>query len=254
MKSFNYLLILIVLIFFASCKKEERPGTAQFNLRLTDSPGDYEEINIDFLEARVHISEGPGWMSLNSNAGIYDLLKLTNGTDTLIANAALPTGTISQLRLILGSNNTIKVDGQIYNLKTPSAEQSGLKLNIHQPLADNITYTILLDFDAARSIVETGNGEYILKPVIRAIAEAIDGGVKGSITPLAANPVVYAISGSDSVGTYPDNSGNFLIKGLNAGSYNIYFSPASGYQDTTVAGVSVTNGIITDMGIIPISQ
>lgn len=252
--NFNSLIILLSIVFLFSCKKDDEAGSAQFQLRLTDSPGNYQEINIDFLEARVHIEEGPGWVSLNSNAGIYDLLKLTNGTDTLIANAQLPVGTITQVRLILGSNNTIKVNDTLYDLKTPSAEQSGLKINVHQTLADDISYTLILDFDAAKSIVESGNGEYILKPVIRAIAQPLDGGIKGVIIPVSANPAVYAISGSDSVSTFPDATGNFLIKGLSAGNYNIYFAPATGYNDTTVTGVVVTTGVITDMGTIPISQ
>lgn len=254
MQLLKILTIALCLLFFYSCKKEEKAGFAQFNLRLTDSPGNYEEINIDFKEARVHINEGPGWVTLSSNPGIYDLLKLTNGTDTLIANASLPIGTISQVRLILGQNNTIKVNGVIHNLLTPSAEQSGLKINVHQPLADNITYTLLLDFDAARSIVETGNGEYILKPVIRAIAQPLDGGIKGVISPVAANPAIYAITGTDSVATYPDGSGNFLIKGLSSGTYSVYFAPSGGFNDTLINGVNVTNGIITDMGLIPLSQ
>ena len=248
------LILLAIVTFLFSCKKEEDGGSAQFQLKLTDSPGDYQEINIDFREARVHISEGPGWITLTSNAGIYDLLKLTNGTDTLIANAQLPVGTISQVRLILGPNNTIKVNDTVYNLETPSAEQSGLKINVHQALADDITYTLLLDFDAAKSIVETGSGGYILKPVIRAIAQALDGGIKGVVSPAASNPAVYAILGTDSVSTFPDATGSFLIKGLAAGNYNIYFAPATGYNDTTVTGVTVTNGVITDMGLIPVSQ
>lgn len=251
-KSYSIMLLAIVAFLF-SCKKQEDGGSAQFQLKLTDSPGNYQEINIDFLEARVHINEGPGWITLTSNAGIYDLLKLTNGTDTLIANALLPVGTISQVRLILGSDNTIKVNDTIHELKTPSAEQSGLKINVHQALADDITYTLLLDFDAAKSIVETGNGEYILKPVIRAIAQPLDGGIKGIVSPAVSNPAVYAILGSDSVSTYPDTNGNFLIKELPAGNYKVCFEPATGYNDTTVTGVVVTTGVITDMGIIPIS-
>ena len=60
-------------------------------------------------------------------------------------------------------------------LTTPSAQHSGLKLNVHAELTEGITYKILLDFDAARSIVKTGSGAYNLKPVIRTITEATSG-------------------------------------------------------------------------------
>ncbi len=252
----TFLLALVAALFtLPACNKDDSNArTAPFQLRLTDSPGNYDEVNIDVLSARVHIDGGIGWVSLATNAGIYDLLQLTNGTDTLIANADLPYGTISQVRLLLGPNSTIKVNGVVHPLATPSAQQSGLKINVHQELLQNITYTILLDFDVAQSIVEHGNGTYSLKPVIRAIANPLDGGIEGTVVPAASSPVVYAINGPDSVSAIADATGYFFIHHLQSGSYNVWFAPDSAYNDTLVSGVSVTTGTITNMGIIPISQ
>jgi len=70
--------------------------------------------------------------------------------------------------LVLGENNTIGVDGEIYDLETPRAQTSGLKIQIHAELEADQSYKILLDFDADNSIIETGNGKYKLKPVINA--------------------------------------------------------------------------------------
>jgi hypothetical protein len=53
-------------------------------------------------------------------------------------------------------------------------------------------YTVLLDFDANKSIVKQGNGTYSLKPVIRTIEQAISGAVKGKITPVGTMAVVEA--------------------------------------------------------------
>ena len=252
-KTYPLLAAFFLLILF-SCKKDNKGDSANLTVKLIDSPGNYEEVNIDISHVQVHIDEGPGWITVPSNPGIYNLLELTNGTDTVIANGDLPTGTISQVRLVLGNNNSIKVNGQTHPLSTPSAQQSGLKINVHQGLKSDFTYTLLLDFDAARSIVETGSGSYILKPVIRAIAQPLDGGISGTVVPIAANPAIYAIKGTDSIGTYPDAAGNFMIKNLVGGYYNVYFSPASGFNDTLVQGVLVQNGFITDMDTIPISQ
>jgi hypothetical protein len=62
--------------------------------------------------------------------------------DTLLGDIELPAGKVSQLRLILGSNNSIKVAGQVLllPLTTPSAQQSGLKVQIHTDLKEGITY------------------------------------------------------------------------------------------------------------------
>ncbi len=44
-------------------------------------------------------------------------------------------------------------------MKTPSAQQSGLKLNVHEEFLQGVAYEYIIDFDAARSIVKTGNGQ-----------------------------------------------------------------------------------------------
>jgi hypothetical protein len=73
---------------------------------------------------------------------------------------------LKELRLILGPGNSVMKDSVLYDLDTPSAQQSGLKIKIDKSLGlafDSLT----VDFDAEKSIVETGNGKFILKPVIR---------------------------------------------------------------------------------------
>lgn len=241
--------VLGFLLF--SCSDDSK--TARLNIRLTDAPGDYEEVNIDIREVKVNSSDGEGedgWKSLDVSAGVYNLLELTNGLDTLLGTADLPAGKISQVRLVLGSENTIMDDGQIYELKTPSAQQSGLKVKVNADLVEGITYTILLDFDVARSVVKTGAPDkYILKPVVRAIAEATAGAIKGTLSNPAASAAVYAIVEADTVGTtFTNDAGMFTIKGLPAGSYTISFSPAEGFVINDMEGVEVTIGVVTDLG------
>jgi len=157
---------LSLLLFVASCSKDSSQ-TATLQVRLTDAPGDYQEVNIDIDSVKVSSSNTSGsnssWVGLDVKKGVYNLLDLTNGLDTLLGTTVLPAGKITQLRLVLGSNNTVKVAGQSYPLSTPSAQQSGLKILINTTLSAGVTYKITLDFDAARSIVVTGNSNYILK-------------------------------------------------------------------------------------------
>ena len=155
----------VMVLFLSGCSvnnNETGSGTTRFNVYLTDAPGKYEEVLIDIQEVKVHVdaedSTG-GWQDIeNVNAGIYNLLDFTNNLDTLLASEEFPSGHISQMRLVLGDNNKVKRDGIYYDLKTPSAQQSGLKLNIHADLEEDIEYDIWIDFDAEKSIVETGNG------------------------------------------------------------------------------------------------
>jgi hypothetical protein len=246
----TFIICIISLFVFSSCDKEEA-GSVEFNIRLTDSPGNYDEVKIDFQRAQIFFEGGQDWISINSFAGFYDLLKLNNGKDTLIASRTIPTGTITQVWLILGTNNTIKVNGQIRPLVIPGAAQASIYINTNITLENNSNYTLLLDFDAARSVVVNASGEYRLYPVVRNISSA-NNGIRGVVTPAAATPAIYAVRGTDSVSTYPDTTGAFLIRGLIPGDYNVYFKPASGYNDTTITGISVKNGSVTVLDTIPI--
>jgi hypothetical protein len=257
MKKKSFIFIAMVSVLLVSCASNDQKATTKFEVRLTDSPGDYQEVNIDIQDVQVNPETGEtGWQSLNVKKGIYNLLNLTNGLDTLLGSALLPTGHLSQVRLVLGTHNTLKMNDQIIALTTPSAQQSGLKLLVNAELKAGITYTLLLDFDAAKSIVSTGNNTFKLKPVIRAIPLALTGAIKGLVVPVLSTPAVYAIMGTDTLATsYADSVyGKFLLQGLPAGIYSISFAPKSGYLPLTKDNVTVSVGIITDLGTSQILQ
>ena len=248
---------VMAAVLISACSDD--PKNARVEIRLTDAPGDYEEVNIDIQEVRVHTNDdnsesGSGWESLDITPGVYNLLEFTNGLDTLLGSVEVPEGKVSQIRLVLGNNNSIKVDGQTYNLSTPSAQQSGLKLNVHQEVRGGITYRFLLDFDAAKSIVLTGAGTYKLKPVIRVITEATSGAIKGSVSNPLASPAVYAIVNQDTLGTsFADTNGGFLIQGLPAGTYRVAFAPGTGFTVADKTNVVVTIGNVTDVGVVVVN-
>ena len=146
------------------------------------------------------------------------------------------------------------MDSVYHALTIPSGSQSGLKLNIHDTLLLGMTYNIWIDFDAGRSIIKTGNGKYKLKPVIRTYTDATTGAIKGIISPDTAANAVMAILGVDTAGTTADSTGAFMIMGLTAGTYSVFFDNTNGYNDTTVSPVSVTNGAISDMGTITMTK
>lgn len=227
---------------------------AHMQVYLTDDPGNYEAVFIDVQDVRINYSSdtAQGWVSLdNVNRGSYDILRLVNDKDTILGKADLKAGRIEQMRLVLGPNNYVIVGGQRYNLETPSAQQSGLKLNIHQDVVAGITYKLTMDFDAGRSIHKTGNGKYILKPVIRTSLQAVGGSVKGYVLPNTVRTGVYAIQGSDTVaGTYTDN-GSYFIRGLSAGTYTLAFIPAdTTYPKQTKTGVAIQTNVVTTIDTV----
>jgi hypothetical protein len=248
--------LLAFTLFYACAKKDSSSNDkARMQIYLTDDPANYEAVIIDVQDIKINYSSDTanGWQSLaNVNHGSYDILRLVNDQDTILADAELNPGKIQQIRLILGPNNFVKVNGQMIPLQTPSAQQSGLKLNIHQDINAGVLYKLLLDFDAARSIVKTGNNKYILKPVIRTSLQAVGGSIKGYVLPNTIQTSVFAIQGPDTIaGTYT-SGGNYLLKGLNAGAYNLAFVPADTptHHIQTRSGVVVTTNMVTTVDTV----
>lgn len=251
MKTRILIIALIVSVaaisIFNSCKKNNtNDGTARLQVFLTDDPGDYKAVYIDVKDVQINMTgdDANGWQSLNGvNAGAYDLLRLVNDEDTILADAEIPSGRLHQIRLVLGTENYVRVEGsnELIKLETPSAQQSGLKLNVQYDVTDERLYTILLDFDVAKSIVNTGNNKYILKPTIRAVLNAVGGTLKGVVMPNTFQTMVYAVQGADTIAsTFTGTTGGYIIKGLPAGSYDVFYRTTDlNYRDSLRTGISV---------------
>ncbi|MGB0838041.1 MAG: DUF4382 domain-containing protein [Flavobacteriaceae bacterium] len=244
-KNFKFAALAVVLFSAISCSKDSdstKPATLTVNL--TDAPGDYQQVNIDVQDVLISSSDDT-WESLsNVNVGVYNLLDFTNGVDTLLTSSTLEAKNISQIRLLLGSNNTVMIDSVLYDLDTPSAEQSGLKLNVNADLEAGIEYAIWLDFDAGKSIVETGNGSYKLKPVIRTYTQALTGSIQGSVCLLDSS--VYISLSNDSgetFGTYADvTTGAYQINGLEPGTYTLTATAGDNYQTVQLEDIVIESG------------
>lgn len=161
----SLLFIAFASVIFNSCKKEE--GTATLTVQLTDTPGTYDAVHVEVIGVEVHTNT-EGWMSVPVTDSIYDLIQLQDSANAVLGSLVIPTGTLSQVRLILGNDNTVTVNSVVFPLSLSSQDESGLKLNIHQELSDDQVYTLELDFDAGQSVIDNGNGTYKLKPVITA--------------------------------------------------------------------------------------
>jgi len=261
MKS-NVLKSLFVFLLFTSalisCSEKDSNEKAKLEVRMTDDPAAYDAVYIDLKDVQINVTgdDDKGWQSLPGvHAGIYNLLNLVNDKDTLLVNADIPSGKLHQIRLVLGTNNSIVANGVTIPLETPSAQQSGLKLNVQQNVNGGILYTMVLDFDAGRSIVTTGNGKFILKPVIRTVLNAVGGSIKGAVTPKSVLTAVYAINGTDTMTTFTDLNGGYLIKGVPAATYTMKYWPAdTTYKSQIKTGVVVTTGNVTVVDTVRLTK
>lgn len=251
--------IIALAAVFGSCSDNDDSRlseTARLRLFLTDAPGDYDAVNIDVQDVMIKVTSesDSGWESLSGiNVGVYDLLELTGGLNVLLADNELPAGELKQVRLVLGPNNTVVIDGEAYPLDTPSAMQSGLKVQVNQTLEAGYTYDIVLDFDVDASIVEAGaSGKRNLKPVIRASAIAITGIIAGTVEPSGFQVKLSVMNGEEEISAYTNDSGAFMLYGVPGGVYGLTVTPepASGYGEVIVEDVEVVNGETTKLGAV----
>lgn len=240
-------------------------GSARFYL--TDAPAcGYDEVNVTVEKLRVHQDEGAaeaddGWTELVlSPARKINLLDLTNGVLEELGTVALPAGTYTQVRLVLTDNvdsgapdNSLVLtggNGSEIPLRTPSGQQSGLKINTDFAVGAGQTADLVLDFDACQSVVQAGSsGNYNLKPVLRAIPVFGVAGqaIEGFLAPDLAGATVSAQSGGVPVkSTVAAADGKFVLAPVPAGSYDVVFT-APGYASAVITGVPVSETARTQL-------
>ncbi len=173
MKNSKIIIIAAALVIgvstFVSCKKNNDTSST-LQVRLTDAPTALEEVNVDIKEVHVKFSDdslgNDGWVTLATNARVYNLLALQNGVDTVLATGTFPNSIVKQIRFVLGPNNSVKDNGVVYPLTIPSGSESGLKIKISKELRTTLE-NLVIDFDAALSVKKEGPGDYKLRPVLK---------------------------------------------------------------------------------------
>ena len=265
LRTFVFIGIAIIsLVFIQSCNSDGA-NTSRVQLKLVDAPGDYLEVNVEIIDIQYNSSDSEdGWMSFTPESGYpinVDLTELIAGNSLLLTDQIIPAGMLKQIRLVLSENNTLMIEGEEVSrpLNTPSALQSGLKLNLNEQLEAGFSYTFILDWNVQESVVEAGNSDiYNLKPVIKVNAEVNSGSISGKVIEMIAevetameNVTVEVYTTADVLVTdsLTDVDGNFLIQGLEAGNYKLKITREL-YQEYISTEIIVTVGDIQDAGTI----
>lgn len=251
------IIIALSLALIAGCSDSSTsPDTGRLRLHLVDLPAQYDQVNIVVTEVEVHVADadsGSGWETIRDDTATYDLLVLRNGADAILGDRTLPVGRYTQIRLHIGSGSNVVVDGVRFDLDISA--NNTIKLNHTFTIEPGQLYELTLDFDADRSIVLTGNGQYKLMPVIRVMANVVSGTISGTVHPVEARAVVTTFTGMDTLSAFCDTiNGYFKLMMLPEGTYNLMISPAdTSYADTTISGIPVTAQQDTNIGTVTLS-
>lgn len=262
-----------VSVLFVACKKNmssetTSSGTQSVSLFMTDGPGIFNHVYLDIKSISVLVDTSSNtrrhdgsnwdyigsrnsrpdssfvWDSLNVNPGIYDLLQLRNGVDTLLATSTIAAGNVRLIRINLGSNSSVVKDSVSYPLQIPTGAPSYILVKLTGSEWEHFgvnSSRLWLDFDIMRSIILYNNA-YYLYPFINAFVVSKTGSIAGKILPADALPEAVSIFGSsDTSYALPNREGNFKVRGLKDGTYRVHISAANGYRDTTINNVIISN-------------
>lgn len=281
-----WLLPAVLISFtFYSCQKEVSnsdnipQGMNKLSVYLMDGPTDYQQVLIDIKQIAVKLDtchrnddddhDQPGcddhhdslsghceiWDTLNINAGVYDLLKLRNGLDTLLGSGFVLNGKIERIKVTLGTNNSVMVDSVLYPLNLLN-NQNFVYINIKKDHLDHLSsnnFQLFLDFNLQRSILFI-NGKYYLKPVLVPFGKHSTGEIEGKVRPVHSFGNIMAYNATDTSFSRPEDEGEFKIRGLKEGTYTVFIDGINGYRDSTISNVVVQRSRTTKLNTVLLHQ
>jgi hypothetical protein len=170
----------VVLGLAGACQRPSSgPGLADLvHIHLTDFPladAEVTRVWVTFTTIEVH-SETTGWMTVVDYGAVgrtFNLLALRNGTTEELGAFELAPGIYDQIRLHIRGDNLIEVDDgsgpRTEPLTIPSGEQTGIKLVRSFTVPDVGATSIVVDFDAQKSVLHSPGSGYKLKPTIKIV-------------------------------------------------------------------------------------
>jgi len=219
--------------------------------------------------------EDGAWFVISNESKPFNLLHLQNGQTDLLADAVIPAGTYTQMRLIVTEGEIkLKEVADPFLLRVPSGAQTGIKLHFTFAVEPGEETTLLLDVDMSKLFQPIPGGHiddastirnFHFKPsVAMRLINLLDAGsISGTVTsvvsdqsqPLQGVSVTAYVGSDDVTSAATDANGYYLLGGLHTGEYRVEFS-ATGYNDAQVDSVAViaeqtTDGVDVVMTVVP---
>jgi len=260
---------LVAIALAASCTE----GGVAVGFALTDAPiselSGVTEVNVTVSSVSINesadgtISDSDGsWKTVAIDPAIkLNLLELQNGEISQLGDSLVLTGGTQINQIRLGVDAVEIVDGtDTHTAEIPSANRTGLKIvkAFQVPLTGAATITI--DFDVRKSIVVRGNGDYVVKPVLRAVVDNEAGMITGTVPSGVVTVYAYADgTWSDTEATTANTDGlyytgaytsalvvtagsTYTLAFLEAGTYDLYGVDSTGTVVAQLADVGVAAG------------
>ena len=211
---------------------------ASLELLITDAPFPIDLVESAFITINKITAEyGDTSVVLSEEVREINIFELRNGLTESLSDVQVPVGTISSFSLIIEAAEITLTDGRNFDLNVPSGDTSGLKVKVSPEveLSEDDEVTILLDFDLSQSFVPLGSDNspngirgFNFKPTVKATNLAASGTIKGIVVDsdtdeALSNVQVSIFDDNDDLytTTFTESSGEFIILGVEEGSYTV---------------------------------
>ena len=168
--------LLLTAVLTAGCTTDAAAGSV--SLYVKDAPeDDFDEIFVTFTDASVHSADGDAWQTIVENGtGItVDLLDANGTRAAFLGESELAPGNYTMIRINVtqayGMKDGERIDITVSSGKRPFDVEEGMETRI------------ILDVDLEGSLLQQGNGDWRMTPVIGSIrAEIVDDASSGGDT------------------------------------------------------------------------
>lgn len=141
-------------------------GTGIVAIRLTDAPTDgLDELDVYITGLSVKPADDSPVVVIESDVGLVDLLALQN-TSELLATAGVEPGAYNHIFVDLDEDQSYVIESGTGLQKPLHIASEKIKVLGGFEVDENLQTTVLLDFDAQQSLRQTGQGDWLLVPVI----------------------------------------------------------------------------------------
>ena len=241
---------------------------ATLKLFITDAPYPVELVESAYITInKITADHSDSTLLLSEELFTINIFELRNGLSETLVDLKVPVGNIQSFNLFIEAAEITLTDGRNFDLNVPSGASSGLKVKVSPSIeiVENDVLEILIDFDVSQSFVPLGSDNspngirgFNFKPTVKATNLAASGTVRGFVVDsdtdeALSNVQVSVFDENDDLytTTFTESSGEYVILGVEEGSYIIHIEKDGYLTDSQQVDVQSLEEVTANFEMSP---